>query len=710
MARDEVSSKPVVYHDKTCPLYRSWCASHSNLFEENDLPTSPTSGDKETSHDHNTTANSEISEAGSVCSCGASGELSNQMVTPSSPIKDIVTSDISEQANQNQELIPHDQKIDSHKQNMHSPVSENADSEFGEFECAEMPKPLTANMICSDKEFVSVNLVTKTSEPDESSGTEKLQSTASDNSIVESQSPDKARTSFFLNSPKSENSQPVSETCDTHEGDSQEICDIKQEPSGELRIGNIVYLPVEEDSKGQITLKAIDDTKSVLTKLSEGEIEERARSQSAPVDVPQEKASNRQSIGSFGSFSVSPHLNAFVNYATGFFKSNPDVKDISDVIPDTEVKSSSDNNEAVEKNGDKTSLYDKLHMTVHRHSKNGKSGDLMDLEVAVENAVKLADKPELFQSFDKLIPRPAQKFEDPPLYLCLKLGKPINREVSQTCPIEAYNKLKKKPEYWFSIPRDKVDHLYAFFVQWTPEIYGGDEDINLLKRGFVVLGDEEEDNSDEEKLEIMDEYFGTAALQKDWEIISKDEALKRKSVDVEESLIFPELIGTSKILEEHHIYTINRFMPARTIGYPWTLIYSTEKHGFSLKTMYRDMVGIDSPILLVVKDTMDNVFGAMTSCELKVSDHFYGTGESFLFTFYPEFQIFRWTGENNFFMKGNAESLSIGAGQGVFGLWFDGDLYHGRTNRCETYDNDLLTVSEDFVVKGLEAWAFVSDV
>ena len=45
--------------------------------------------------------------------------------------------------------------------------------------------------------------------------------------------------------------------------------------------------------------------------------------------------------------------------------------------------------------------------------------------------------------------------EDPPLYLCLHLGKPLNKSVSDTAPIQAYNKKKKKPEYWFSIPREK---------------------------------------------------------------------------------------------------------------------------------------------------------------------------------------------------------------------------------------------------------------
>lgn len=57
------------------------------------------------------------------------------------------------------------------------------------------------------------------------------------------------------------------------------------------------------------------------------------------------------------------------------------------------------------------------------------------------------------------------------------------------------------------------------------------------------------------------------------------------------------------------------------------------------------------------------VFGALTSCSLHVSDHFYGTGESLLYKFNPSFKVFHWTGENMYFIKGNMESLSIGAGE-----------------------------------------------
>ncbi len=33
------------------------------------------------------------------------------------------------------------------------------------------------------------------------------------------------------------------------------------------------------------------------------------------------------------------------------------------------------------------------------------------------------------------------------------------------------------------------------------------------------------------------------------------------------------------------------------------------------------------------------IFGALINCALKVSDHFYGTGESFVYTFHPEFKV-----------------------------------------------------------------------
>jgi len=74
----------------------------------------------------------------------------------------------------------------------------------------------------------------------------------------------------------------------------------------------------------------------------------------------------------------------------------------------------------------------------------------------------------------------------------------------------------------------------------------------------------------------------------------------------------------------------------------------------------------------------------MLSCQLRISEHYYGTGESFLFKFkpndtegilelkvfdYPSYstdhytlQVYTWSGENDFIVKGNPDSLVFGGG------------------------------------------------
>lgn len=47
-------------------------------------------------------------------------------------------------------------------------------------------------------------------------------------------------------------------------------------------------------------------------------------------------------------------------------------------------------------------------------------------------------------------------------------------------------------------------------------------------------------------------------------------------------------------------------------GYPWSLVFSTSQNGFSLNSLYRKMIGIESPILLVIEDTQGNVSELIT--------------------------------------------------------------------------------------------------
>ncbi|XP_073341360.1 nuclear receptor coactivator 7 [Pagrus major] len=266
----------------------------------------------------------------------------------------------------------------------------------------------------------------------------------------------------------------------------------------------------------------------------------------------------------------------------------------------------------------------------------------------------------------------------------------------------------------------EVDHLYTFFVQWSPEIYTKG---NKKRRHPHYLIREKHQKHflvvEKNKVAVINKLLSNPVnpAANNWEIItvkdpkrrlslcsSEDSEAEEPDYQKEDDDALPVLGDESQLMDDYHIKRLAAHMPARTQCYPWQLVYSTAIHGSSLKTLYRNMVGLDSPVLLVIKDMHQKVFGAFSSDPFKVSKYCYGTGETFLFSFNPDFQAYRWSGENSYFVSGNLESLQIGGGGGGFGLWLDADLYHGSSFSCPTFHNESLSTQEDFVVQDLEVW------
>ena len=172
----------------------------------------------------------------------------------------------------------------------------------------------------------------------------------------------------------------------------------------------------------------------------------------------------------------------------------------------------------------------------------------------------------------------------------------------------------------------------------------------------------------------------------------------------------PELLDDSNLLTAELAKLLSPSLPTWLHTAGWCRLYSTWTDGKSLKTLYRQLGQHDGPTLLVLRDSAQHVFGYFAAKSWHVSETFYGTGESFLFTLVPQPVVYPWAGVNSYFQMGKTDSIMVGGGRGEFALWIHESLTRGTSHPTPTYDNECLASSVDFRISGLEVWGFDSSV
>ncbi|KAF1920647.1 hypothetical protein BDU57DRAFT_509044 [Ampelomyces quisqualis] len=195
----------------------------------------------------------------------------------------------------------------------------------------------------------------------------------------------------------------------------------------------------------------------------------------------------------------------------------------------------------------------------------------------------------------------------------------------------------------------------------------------------------------------------------------------------------------------------------------WSLAYSLEQNGVSLATLYQksdEYRGKRGGYVLVIRDGSGSVFGAYLSDPPHPSSSFYGNGECFLWrahilsslpdlgdlppppsadtthatrmttiatskrkdalsppasgktsrsgTSTPDrirFKAFPYSGVNDYMIFCEHGYLSIGGGDGHYGLWLDDNLENGISDTCPTFGNEPLSDDgKKFEVMGVELW------
>ncbi|XP_037712264.1 GTPase-activating protein skywalker isoform X6 [Drosophila suzukii] len=171
------------------------------------------------------------------------------------------------------------------------------------------------------------------------------------------------------------------------------------------------------------------------------------------------------------------------------------------------------------------------------------------------------------------------------------------------------------------------------------------------------------------------------------------------------------------------LFTLWSWLPVRITMYQPVLLYTTEEHGCSLTTFYV-RVEQHEPTLLMIKTCNNEVFGAYCSSrwfERNVKDDkgqrqaYFGTGETFLFSLYPERAKYPWVGiegdkdlghSSELFMAADSKMITIGGGEGQ-AIWMDENIRFGKTDSCKTFNNPPLCPSGDFEIRVLEVYGFV---
>ncbi|XP_037977313.1 GTPase-activating protein skywalker isoform X2 [Plutella xylostella] len=192
--------------------------------------------------------------------------------------------------------------------------------------------------------------------------------------------------------------------------------------------------------------------------------------------------------------------------------------------------------------------------------------------------------------------------------------------------------------------------------------------------------------------------------------------------------VYPIQTITSQILDQSELFTLWSWLPVRITMYQPVLLYTTEEHGCSLTTFYV-RVEHHEPTLLMIKTTNNEVFGAYCSTrwfERNQKDErgnrqaYFGTGETFLFSLYPERARYPWVGcvasgaepkeervshGSELFMAADSKMITIGGGDGQ-AIWMDENIRFGKTDRCSTFNNPPLCPSGDFEIRVLEVYGF----
>lgn len=256
-----------------------------------------------------------------------------------------------------------------------------------------------------------------------------------------------------------------------------------------------------------------------------------------------------------------------------------------------------------------------------------------------------------------------------------------------------------------------------------------DSNVDSSKKAYLMVGLDEEDNiyyfclKKERAQMICNQMEGWMATEHEQNLVDHlnlDETKKRqkkkayKEEDSEKSddrddLYFGALLGNSQLLDKKSFKKLRNSLPARLRNYNWKLLFTTSQDGTSLQTFYSRVQTHGGATILVIEDTNGYVFGGYASEPWEIADHFFGTGECFVFSIKPKFFAYKWTGGNEYYLHATNEFIGMGGGgSGRYALYIDCEFNWGTSETSNTFLNRRLSCNEEFSATVVEVWGFTT--
>jgi len=212
------------------------------------------------------------------------------------------------------------------------------------------------------------------------------------------------------------------------------------------------------------------------------------------------------------------------------------------------------------------------------------------------------------------------------------------------------------------------------------------------------------------------ESEGSASTGRNNEPESRDDphrkslsTFRRRSLEIgstrRQSLSLPMFIKSPCILEQSQLREATKGVPRHVPTSQMHMIYSTFSDKRSFKVLYKRVVKASST-LLVIRERSGNIFGAFVNEPWRVYNSYFGSADTYVFSFNGKLQIHSASGNNMFFQLCRHDHLAVGGGKG-FAIFVYDNLKHGLSKTSETFQNPPLAGqhgTEKFEIDTLEVW------